>query len=56
VVEFALEQAGAAPAVNRPVTAVIDHLEHIGQLAADVADTQGLGFPYSPHAYRLEDD
>jgi hypothetical protein len=28
--EFALEQAGAAPAVNRPRTAVIDHLDLIG--------------------------
>jgi hypothetical protein len=54
--EFALEQAGAAPAVNRVGTAVIDHLDLIGQLDADVADTQGLAFLYSPHAYRLADN
>jgi hypothetical protein len=55
VAKLALEQAGAAPAVKRVRTTVIDHLDLIGQLAADVADTRGLGFPYSPHAYRLED-
>jgi len=54
--EFALEQAGATPAVKRVGTAVIDHLDLIGQLAADVANTRGLGFPYSPHAYRLADN
>jgi len=56
VVKFALELAGATPAVNRAGTAVIDHLDLIGQLTAKVADTQGLGFPYSPHAHRLGDD
>jgi hypothetical protein len=54
--EFAFEQAGAAPAVNRVGTTVIDHHDLIGQLATNVADTQGLGFPYSPHAFRLADD
>jgi hypothetical protein len=51
--EFALEQAGAAPAMNRPAAAVVHHLDHIGQLAADVADTQRLRFSQTPHAFRL---
>ena len=53
--EFALDQAGAAPAVNRPHTAVVHHLELIGQLAADVADAQGLRFPQTPHVFGLAD-
>ena len=54
--KLALEQAGAAPAMNRPATAVVHHLEHIGQLAADVADSQRLGLSsQTPHAFRLTD-
>ena len=51
--KFALELAGAAPAVDRAVTAVVHHLDHIGQLAANVADTQRFRFSQTPHAFRL---
>jgi hypothetical protein len=42
--------------VNRAGTAVVHHLDLIGQLAADVADTQRLRLSQTPHAFRLADD